>query len=67
MAEMTQVQCLVHDFMPKVMKNFWWHPHDSQVYQGLRGIIDLLYGKSFGQRLWGLQKLLKVFPRTFKQ
>ena len=67
MAEMTQVQCLVHDFMPKVKKNFWWHPHDSQVYQGLRGIIDLLWANSFGRRIWGLRQLLRVFPRTFRQ
>jgi hypothetical protein len=67
MAEMTQIQCLVHDFMPKVKKNFWWHPHSLKVYQGLRGVIDLLYGKSLGHRLWGGQKLLRVFPRTFRE
>jgi len=65
MAEMTQPQCIVQDFMPKVKKNFWWHPHGPQIYQGLRGIIDLLYGRSLGQRLWGLLKLMRVFPRTF--
>jgi succinate-semialdehyde dehydrogenase/glutarate-semialdehyde dehydrogenase len=66
MAEMTQTQCLVHDFMPRVKKNFWWHPHGPQIYQGLRGTIDFLYGKSLGQRLGGLKKLLRVFPRTFR-
>ena len=65
MAEMTQVQCLVQDVMPAVKKNFWWHPHGPQVYQGLRGVIDLLYGNGLGQRLRGLKKLLRVFPRTF--
>jgi len=67
MAEMTQLQCLVHDFMPKVKKNLWWYPHDRQVYQGLRGIVDLLYGKGLGQRLRGLQKLGRIFPRTFRE
>jgi len=66
MAEMTQTQCLVHDFMPKVKKNFWWHPHSPQVYQGLRGVIDFLYGQGLGRRLGGLRKLLRVFPRTFR-
>ena len=67
MAEMTQLQCLVKDVMPGVKKNFWWHPHGPEVYSGLRGILDLLYGKSLGQRMWGLKKLLRVFPRTFKK
>ena len=66
MAEMTQLQCLVHDLMPGVRKNFWWHPHSPKVYQGLRGIIDFLYAESIGQRLWGLKRLLRAFPRTFK-
>jgi acyl-CoA reductase-like NAD-dependent aldehyde dehydrogenase len=66
MAEMTQVQCLVHDLMPGIRKNFWWHPHGPQVYQGLRGVIDFLYAESLGQRLWGLKRLLRAFPRTFK-
>lgn len=67
MAEMTQVQCLVHDFLPGVKKNFWWHPHGPGIYQGLRGIIDFLYGNGLGQRLRGLKKLLRVFPLTFRE
>ena len=66
MAEMTQVQCLVQDVMPAVKKNFWWHPHGPEVYKGVRGVIDLLYGHGAGQRLRGLVNLLKVFPRTFR-
>ena len=66
MAEMTQMQCLVHDVMPMVKRNFWWHPHDRQVYQGLRGAIDFLYAKNLGRRLWGLRRLMRVFPRTFR-
>jgi acyl-CoA reductase-like NAD-dependent aldehyde dehydrogenase len=65
MAEMTQPQCLVNDILPAVKKNFWWHPHGPEIYQGVRGVIDLLYGKGLGQRLRGLKKLLRVFPRTF--
>jgi acyl-CoA reductase-like NAD-dependent aldehyde dehydrogenase len=67
MAEMTHAQCIVHDILPKAKKNFWWHPHGPDVYKGLRGILDLLYGKSLGQRWMGLKKLLRVFPRTFLQ
>lgn len=67
MAEMTQLQCLVDDVMPGVKKNFWWHPHGPEVYGGLRGILDLLYAKSLGQRLWGVKKLWRVFPRSFQR
>ncbi len=63
--EMTQPQCVVHDYMPAVKKNMWWHPHGKSVYDGVRGIIDLLYGRG-GQRVGGLGELTKLFPRTFK-
>lgn len=62
--EMTQPQCIVHDYMPAVKKNMWWHPHGKAVYDGVRGIIDLLYGE--GHRASGLGELVKLFPRTFK-
>ncbi len=65
MAEMTQVQCLVRDVMPKVKKNMWWHPHGPKVYNGLKGLIDFLYGRKLVRRLWGLVRLLRVYPRTF--
>ncbi len=67
MAEMTQIQCLVQDIMPGVKQNFWWHPHGPDVYNGLRGVIDLLYGNGLGQRFHGLLKLLRVYPRTFRR
>jgi succinate-semialdehyde dehydrogenase/glutarate-semialdehyde dehydrogenase len=65
-AEMTQAQCIVHDYMPGVQKNMWWHPHSLDVYLGLRGLLDLLYGQRFSRRVKGLRQLLKIFPRTFK-
>lgn len=64
--EMTQPQCVVHDYMPAVKKNMWWHPHGKGVYDGVKGIIDLLSGP-LGQRAEGLTELVKLFPRTFKQ
>ncbi len=67
MDEMTQVQTIVHDYMPKVKKNFWWHPHGPTVYDGMRGLIDFLYSRGLARRLAGLFKLLKVFPRTFRK
>jgi succinate-semialdehyde dehydrogenase/glutarate-semialdehyde dehydrogenase len=65
-AEMTQPQCIVHDHLPAVRKNMWWHPHGREIYEGLRGILHLLHGSDVGDRLAGVKQLLKIFPRTFK-
>jgi acyl-CoA reductase-like NAD-dependent aldehyde dehydrogenase len=64
--EMTEPQVIMDDIMPGLRKNMWWHPHGPQVYAGLRGIIDLLYGKSLAARFQGAKDLLKLFPRSFK-
>ncbi|MCK5797822.1 MAG: aldehyde dehydrogenase family protein [Deltaproteobacteria bacterium] len=63
--EMTQPQCIVHDYLPGVRRNMWWHPFSARVYEGLRGILDLLYGRGVGQRLEGARQLARLFPRTF--
>jgi succinate-semialdehyde dehydrogenase/glutarate-semialdehyde dehydrogenase len=64
--EMTQPQCIVHDYLPRVRKNMWWYPQSLEVYQGLRGILDLLYAKSLSKKIAGLATLVKLFPRTFR-
>jgi succinate-semialdehyde dehydrogenase/glutarate-semialdehyde dehydrogenase len=64
-AEMTEPQCIVQDYMPAVRKNMWWHPHGKSVYDGVRGIIDLLYAQEAGLRVSGAGRLAKLFPRTF--
>lgn len=62
--EMTQPQCVVHDYMPLVKKNMWWHPHGKGVYDGIKGIIALLSGPA-AQRAGGLGELVRLFPRSF--
>lgn len=64
--EMTEPQVIVDDILPGLRKNMWWHPHGPQVYAGLKGIIDFLYGKSLAARFLGAKNLLKLFPRSFK-
>ncbi len=66
-AEMTEPQCIVHDYMPAVRKNMWWHPHGKSVYDGVRGIIDLLYSHEAAMRVTGAGRLARLFPRTFTQ
>lgn len=67
MDEMTQVQCIVNDLMPGVRRNLWWHPHGPEIYDGLRGLIDYLYGRGLIRRFGGICKTLRVLPRTFKK
>jgi succinate-semialdehyde dehydrogenase/glutarate-semialdehyde dehydrogenase len=64
-AEMTQPQCLVDDFMPGVKRNLWWHPHSPDVYAGIKGILHFLYGPRLCDRLAGVWRLAKFFPRMF--
>lgn len=61
--EMTQPQVIVHDILPILRRNLWWHPHTEKVYRGMLGALKLLYGKTFFQRLKGLHHLLKIIPR----
>jgi succinate-semialdehyde dehydrogenase/glutarate-semialdehyde dehydrogenase len=64
-AEMTEPQVIVNDIMPFVKRNMWWHPHSKKVYSGIKGILDLLYGKGIKKRISGFYKMLLLFPRTF--
>ena len=63
--EMTQPKCVVEDRMPGVKRNMWWYPHTSEVQEGMRGVIDALYGDTLTERIGGVVRLLKMFPRTF--
>ncbi len=65
MTEMTQAQCLVHDYLPGVKRNLWWHPHGPAVYRGVRGILALICGQGAMTRLKGLGSLLWIAPRMF--
>ena len=64
--EMTQVQALVDDLMPWAKRDLWWHPQDLVQYQGLRGMLRMLYGQGLATRLDGMRALLRLLPRMFK-
>jgi acyl-CoA reductase-like NAD-dependent aldehyde dehydrogenase len=66
MEEMTQSQMIINDIMPFARKNFWWQPYNQQIYDGLRSVITLLYGKRFFARCKALLKVIKIIPRIFK-
>jgi succinate-semialdehyde dehydrogenase/glutarate-semialdehyde dehydrogenase len=65
--EMTQPQCIVHDQMGFLRRNLWWHPFSPDVYAGLKGLLDMLYGSGIGRRLAGTRALLKFLPRTWRK
>jgi succinate-semialdehyde dehydrogenase/glutarate-semialdehyde dehydrogenase len=65
--EMTQVQCIVHDRLGWTRRNLWWPPYSPVVYDGLRGLLDMLYGRTPGGRLAGLRKVVRLLPRAVRR
>jgi acyl-CoA reductase-like NAD-dependent aldehyde dehydrogenase len=64
-AEMTEPQVIVHDYLPGVKKNPWWHPHGRFVYDGMKGLLDMLYADGISKRLRGGARFMRLFARTF--
>lgn len=64
--EMTQPQVIVNEVLPFARKNFWWHPVSKKIYDGLKGVPQVLYGLTIRVRLIGMINLMRVFFRTFK-
>ena len=65
--EMTQVRCVVDDVMPLLKRDLWWYPHGPDVYGGLLGLLEFLYGRGLGRRLAGLGRGVRTFLRTFRR
>jgi len=63
---MTQPQVIVNDILPFVKNDLWWFPFNKKVYDGILGLMNFLYSRSFKKRLTGLIKTLKIVPRIFK-
>ena len=64
-AEMTQPVCLVNDYLVGAKRNMWWFPQSKSVYDGILGMMHMLYSKNVFKRLVGMLKLNKLFLRTF--
>jgi len=65
--EMTQPRVIIDDIMPGVQRNMWWYPHGKEVYEGLKGALNLLYAPNTALRLQGMIKTLKLFAKTFQK
>jgi succinate-semialdehyde dehydrogenase/glutarate-semialdehyde dehydrogenase len=69
-AEMTQPQVIVDDLLstiPFIRGNLWWHPFEKAQYEGMKGLIDLLYGKGLRERFAGLGLLAYAFFKSFAE
>lgn len=65
--EMTQVKVVVEELLSFMPKNMWWQPYNKKVYEGLKGILDFLYGRNIFTKITGLFKLTKTFLRSFRR
>lgn len=65
--EMTQPMAIVKDILPFIKKDLWWHPFNKNLYDGLKGAMNLLYGNRISVRLKSAADLLKVVPRIFQK
>ena len=63
--EFTQPQMIVDDVLSFAQKQMWWQPYSKTVYNGLKGLLDFLYGPTIGRRIKGTVDLLKIVPRMF--
>lgn len=64
--EMTQKQVIVKDIMPLIKKNLWWAPNGPEVYNGIKGIIELWYARNISCRLTGMANILRIISRMFR-
>lgn len=63
--EMTQPQVIIQDLLSFAKKHPWWHPYNEESYQGIKGVMQVLYGNTLFRRIGGLWKFLKIVPRMF--
>ena len=63
--EMTEPQVLVREWLFFTKRNVFWHPYSKEVYTGLRGTLNLFYGRGLMTRLQGLLKFTILSLRMF--
>ncbi len=61
--EMTEPKVIVNDSLSMLNKNIWWHPYEKGTYNGLLGVMQLLYGKKLIKRIKGIKPALSLLGR----
>ncbi len=64
--EVTQPKTVVTDLL-HLARNFWWLPYDDRLEDGLRGALDLLFGRGVLRRIRGAGHLMRVFTASFRR
>ena len=64
--EMTQPQVVTTELLYFAKRNLFWHPYDAKLYDGLKGALHLLHGRTLGDRLRGFLHFAALLPRMFK-
>lgn len=64
--EMTKTQVIVHDFLPGICRDLWWHPYSADLYKGLKGIPELLHGHGLRDRFKGGLNLMRIAGRMWR-
>jgi len=65
--EMTEPQVIIHDRLPFVKRDLWWHPYSEKVYDGIRALLHLLYGKRLSTKIKSAWTVFKFVPRIFRK
>lgn len=65
--EMTQPMVIVKDSLSFTKKQLWWHPYSDKVYNGIKGLLNFMYGNKLNFRIKGLKDLLVIVPRLFQR
>lgn len=64
--EMTQPQVVTTERLPFAKRNLFWHPYDAKLYEGLKGALYFLHGRTLSERWRGLLNFAALLPRMFK-
>jgi hypothetical protein len=63
--EMTQPQVIVDDLLPFARRNFWWQPFNKTTYNGVRGVLDFMHGRSLKERAIGFVNMYVAWLTSF--
>ena len=63
--EMTEPQVVITEMLYFSKRNVFWQPYSEAVYKGMRGTIDLFYGRSLAKRLLGFIRFAVMSMRMF--
>jgi succinate-semialdehyde dehydrogenase/glutarate-semialdehyde dehydrogenase len=63
--EMTEPQVIVDDVFSFLKKQLWWHPFSKNLYDGIKGLLHVLYG-GFASKLKSIPAIIKILPGLFK-